>query len=122
MAKLTKEQRDELVKLPVFKKINKLVSGVYLVNSIAMSWVDEVEFDLRDLGLRSGSIKSKIDNLNKSFDAFVTAFEKLMNVDARHYFAEDYESVGKALRAYVDGNDETEDEQKTEQQDEIKES
>lgn len=104
MAKLTKEQRDELVKLPVFKKTNKLVSGVYLVNSIAMDWMDEVEFDLRDLGLRSGKIKSKIDNLNKSFDAFIDAFEKMMNVDAKHYFAEDYESVEKALRKYVDGD------------------
>lgn len=112
MAKLTKEQRDELVKLPVFKKINKLVSGVYLVNSIAMNWADEVEYDLRDMGLRSGSIKSKIDNLNKSFDAFITTFEKLMDVDARHYFSEDYKNVEKALRSFVDGNDDNENETK----------
>lgn len=104
MAKLTKEQRDELVKLPVFEKINRLVSGVYLINSISMNWVDEVEFALRDMGLRSGKIKSKIDNLNTSFDAFVTAFEQMMSVDAKQYFVEDYKSVEQALRKFVEGD------------------
>ncbi len=119
MPKLTKDQRDELIAMPVFKKLNKLISGVYLLSSIAMDWTDEVEIELRKItlsnghSLRSGKIKSKIDNLNTSFDAFVSTFESMMGVDAKHYFSEDFKSVEKALRGFVEGED---NEQKGEKQ------
>lgn len=105
MAKLTKEQRDKLRQLPEFEKVNRLVSGVYLLNSIAMDFADESELILKSFGLRSGKIKSTIDNLNNSFDQFVSKFDEMMNCDTRKLFAEDYESVKVALRKFVEGPD-----------------
>ena len=99
--KLTKEELGELGGDPRWNKVLRLVSGVYLTNTISMGFMDEAEILLGELGLKNGKVKNKIDNANKSFEVFIDAFVQMMGEEDVRNFVADYREVERALRKFV---------------------